>query len=97
MSAISKSATILAMADPQPGDRFTEFFSFWVYVVKRDGNTITTIEANSPAILPQDGEIKVQTLEEFRERFHYQTRPGYWVRLVDRNNDVEGWLEVCSG
>ena len=84
--------TANAMNDPQPGDRFTEMYAFWIYVVARVGDMIVTMEANPPAILPRDGKVKMQTLAEFQKRFSYQTESGYWIRLVDRGNNVEGWI-----
>lgn len=89
-----KKATTDALSDPQVGDRFTEMMNFWLYVARRDGNTVTTIEANGPCTLPQDGKVRVQTVKELQERLAYGGRPekGYWVRLYDRDNDVDGWV-----
>ena len=36
---------------------------------------------------------RLYSLDEFKQRFSYGSIPGYWVHLVDRGNDVEGWLE----
>ena len=86
-------ATEEAFDDPQIGDRFHEMYSFWCYVVDRKGNYVTTMEASPPCAFPDDGKVKFQTLDEFRNRFSYESIPGYWVSLCDRGNDVSGWLE----
>jgi hypothetical protein len=86
------AATSLAMDNPQVGDRFTEHYCFWMYVLESNGGSVTTIEASSPCEFPKDGEIKKQSYSDFKKRFSYESIPGYWVRLVDRNNDVSGWM-----
>ena len=88
--------TIEAINDPRPGDRFTEMFAFWLYVVKVTPSEVVTMEANPPCTFPEDGRIRIQTREEFLERLSYSNIPGTWVRLVDRDNDVSGWLESVS-
>ena len=90
-----KEDTELAMRDPQPGDRFTEIYSFWVYVIGRDGDEITYMEASPPCTLPRDGAVKTSTLREFQDHFAYGgNTPGYWITFVDSNNDVSGWKEA---
>ena len=83
--------TQVAMANPLVGDRFSEMFSFYIYVIGLDGNMITTLEASPPCEVPKDGEVKTMTLEQFRKRFAYSSTPGYWIRYVDGGHDVEGW------
>lgn len=85
--------TLEALDNPQVGDRFHEMFSFWVYVVAVDDNSVTTIEGSPPVMFPDEGKVRVQTEEKFKERFLYKTIPGAWITLADRGNDVEGWLE----
>ncbi len=85
--------TAEAMFNPQVGDRFHEFFSFWVYVLKRTDREITIMEASSPCELPRDGRIWKGTIEQFRLRYAYKGILGYFVMLCDRGNDVTGWLE----
>lgn len=82
-----------AFSNPRIGDRFTEMYSFWLYVVGRNGDKIATLEASPPCSFPEDGIFKVQTVKEFKNRFSYGSIPGYWVHFVDSNNDVKGWLE----
>ena len=88
---VSDTETGKAMENPKVGDRFSEMFSFYVYVIGLDGNMITTMEGSPPCELPKDGEAKTMTLEQFRKRFAYNSIPGYWVRYVDGGHDVEGW------
>ena len=88
-----KAATWAAMADPQVGDRFTEMLAYYVYIVGRDGNTVITMEVVPPATLPKDGKVRVQSLVKFQERFRYSRHnPDYWIRLLDRGNEVDGWV-----
>lgn len=84
--------TAAAILNPRPGDRFTEMCSFWLYVLAIDGDSITSIEASAPCTLPRDGKIKTMSKREFAKRLAYRGGGGYWVRLVDRGNDVAGWL-----
>jgi hypothetical protein len=85
--------TAAAFENPQTGDRFQEMYSFWVYVVDRKGNYVTTMEASPPCSFPDDGKVNHYSLAGFRERFSYGSIPGYWVALAGRGHDVEGWLE----
>lgn len=88
-----KQKTNEAMLDPQPGDRFNEMYSFWVYVVFRSGNFVATLEGSPPVTFPTEGKLRTYTLDGFRSRFGYGTRVGCWVYLTDRGNDVEGWYQ----
>lgn len=87
-----KQATHEAIKDPQVGDRFSEMYNFWVYVVYRDRDTVVTMEGSPPCEFPNNS-AKTYTLDEFNKRFHYASPKldNYWIRLVDRNNNVEGW------
>lgn len=85
--------TAEAMFNPQVGDRFHEFFSFWVYVLKRTDREITIMEASSPCELPKDGKVWKGSIEQFRVRYAYKGILGYSVLLCDRGNDVTGWLD----
>lgn len=88
-----EQATIEAMDDPQVGDRFAEMYSFWVYVVYRDEDCVVTMEGSPPTTFPDEGELRVYSVEEMKERFGYKGGGDYWVRLVDRGNNVVGWYE----
>lgn len=93
MKAIDQ-ATYEAMEDPQVGDRFTDgMYSFWVIVVHRTGKQVATLEGSPPITFPDEGTLRTYSLEKFRERFRYSTDSvkGYWVQLVDRGYDIEGW------
>jgi len=89
----AREATHEAITHPRIGDRYTEMFAFWLYVIDVTGTHVTTLEANGPCVLPEDGTLRVQTRTEFAKRLSYGTIPDYWVRLVDRDNNVTGWLE----
>ena len=88
--------TLAAMKDPQPGDRFQEMFSFWVYVVHRGIDEVVTMEANPPCTFPTDAETKHYTLKGFFDYFSYGTeslKDRFWVDLCDRGNNVAGWYK----
>lgn len=80
------------MENPQVGDRFSEMFSFWVYVIERGKDHVVILEASAPCKLPEEGKITTYTLAEFKQRFSYGSIPGYWINYIDSNNDVEGWF-----
>ena len=85
-----------AFNNPRVGDRFSETYSFYVYVLEVKKNTIVTLEAHPPCALPEEGKVLIQTPEQFRERFAYGSMLGYSVTLVDRDNAVKGWLEAAA-
>lgn len=91
----SNRQTAEAFADPQVGERFSEQFAFWVYVIGREETHVTTMEASPPCAFPDDATVRHYTLVEFRARF--DTCAGPWVDLVDRGNDVGGWLDRAKG
>lgn len=98
---VDDTSTDEAFADPQVGDRFTEMLSFWVYVIARDDESfgVAWIELHPPCDAPKDGKSYVGSVDAFRQRFAYGSRPGYWVHLHDRGNDVAGWfrgVEACE-
>lgn len=82
--------TEIAMDDPQVGDLYSEMFSFYLYVVERDGDKVVTMEGSPPCEFPND-KVKAQTVEELKARFAYGSIPGYSIKLLGRGNDVAGW------
>lgn len=80
-------------ADPQPGDCFHEWYTFWGYVVHRDGDRAVIMTASAPCTFPDDGKVEVLTLEALRQRFAYETIPGYFVTGAGRGHDVAGWWQ----
>lgn len=88
-------ATRDAFDDPQIGDRFQEFYSFWMYVVHVDGEYVATVEASAPCTLPGDGKLRhFATRDRFRRAYGYGSAGmagKYWVQLADRGSDVDGW------
>ena len=84
--------TDVAMRDPQVGDAFTEMMSYWVYVVAVDGDTVEWLDGNPPCTFPTIGVTRhISSKEEFRARFAYECVDGYWITLMHRGVDVEGW------
>ncbi len=78
------AATEEARQDPQPGDLWSEMCSFWLYVVARRGDRITTLSRGAPCSFPEDGELEEMTLDQWRERYSY-------LYLDSRGHNVTGW------
>lgn len=90
-----KTATAEAMDDPQVGDRYHEMYNFWMWVVYRDGDTVVTMEANPPCVVPKDCRVrKFASVAEFQKAYAYESIPRYWVRLSKRRCDVRGWYTL---
>ena len=85
---LSVLATAAAFEDPQPGDRFHEMFSFWVYVVARRGGAIFTHEfCGHPSGYADDAVAvteRIYSLSGFAAAFRYTTGPSYSMRYCDR-------------
>jgi hypothetical protein len=71
------------MADPQPGDRFHEFHSFWVHVVARKSSLLVIHEYHPPAVIPEGAHKLELTVEQFQARYTYRDGTGYWIRYRD--------------
>jgi hypothetical protein len=85
-----------AMMNPQVGDRFEEFFTYWMYVVKVTKKSVWTLSATAPCTFPEDGKLEKRTRKEFIDHYSYNfpNLPNkYWVKLRDRKNDVRGWVK----
>ena len=76
-----KQLTAERMADPQPGDRFHEMYSFWVQVVARIGRTVVFQEVSGAS----NGDLQALPVEKFAERWAYKCIPGYSVLYHDNN------------
>jgi hypothetical protein len=84
-----------AMINPRVGDRFEEFYTHWVYVVKVTRWSVWTIEASAPCIFPQDGKLIKISRKKFHEYYSYKSdtlKNKYFVNLCDRGNNVDGWI-----
>lgn len=89
-------ATEAMMDDPRVGDRFQEMYSFWMYIVGRDGQCVTVMEANPPCTLPDDGKLRTfPTVEDFKRAYAYGHKPerGYWIWEAGTGHNVNGWAE----
>ena len=75
-----------AFGDPQPGDRWEENLSFWLYVVDRQGEQVTVQYSGAPCTFPEDATEETLSVEEWKER-----SPRWVYALSDRGNNVEGW------
>lgn len=81
--------TAMHFTDPQPGDRFHEVFSHWVYVVEvTDRGRVVTHEFGAHPSAYRAGAAhytrEVYFSRESFARYHrYGTRPGYWMTYCD--------------
>jgi hypothetical protein len=87
-----------ALNSPQQGDRFEEFYTFWVYVLKVDDDGVLTWQGSGhPSGFPKEaykGEfVRHESSEAFRKSFTSEGRGTYWVKLCDRDNDVSKFLQ----
>lgn len=101
--------TAEAFADPRPGDRFQEMFSWWMVVVSAGPEGVKVMCGSGPVNLQRgrfpDGEIVepfperaevhwYATAGDFRAAHSYGSIPGYAMLLADRGKfDVTGWLD----
>ena len=84
--------TTAAFDSPAVGQRFTEMYSYWMYVVSVEDGRIVTLEGSPPVTFPDTAQRReYASADEFRLRFAYKSIPGYWVSFVDADNDVTGW------
>lgn len=76
MPIANKQDTMAALSDPRPGMRFTEMCAYNIIVDDRSGNLVVWHDLNS-------GVPQVCTLENFKERFVYSSKPDTpWLDLV---------------
>ncbi len=78
-------ATAAHLANPQAGDRFTEHFSFWMYVLGVDTfGRVLVEEYRPPCTAPEDGTLRIfKSREDFSKAYAYKTHPGWSVSYVD--------------
>lgn len=84
-----------AILNPRKGDRFHEFYCHWVYVVKVTKYSVWTMSASSPCTFPEDAKLEKRSRKDFRNFYSYKNpdlKNKYWIKLCDRNNDVDGWV-----
>jgi hypothetical protein len=91
-----KQDTADAMDDPRAGDRFEEFYTFWMYVVAVNGDgSILVAQGSAPITFPYGAKFRrFETADDFRAAYSYKHFSDYWVCLADRDNDVTGWAQL---
>lgn len=83
--------TSLHMENPQFGDRFHEMYSFWVHVIKRDGDKISVREYHPPCAVPVDGKRRdFESIEAFKTAYAYST-PGLGYTVLYSDNKASDW------
>lgn len=85
--------TMEALENPRVGDRFTEMYSYWMFVLEVRNETVTFISASVPCSLPEDGIVETLSREDFVKKFSYAVLPGAWVTLKNHDHNVAGWLK----
>ena len=91
MPHYSKVETIEVIQSPKPGDYFTEMMNWRCWVLAVNNSSVSYLEAIPPCTIPDDGRFRIESLNEFYNRF--VNGQFCWIRLLDRNYPVEGWLE----
>ena len=108
----AKFAEERAKRDPQPGDNWTDMFSYYVHVVGRDGDKVHVREYAAPCEITPGSANKDYwcTLAEFPEKVEYVNFEGNhrWVNEAGRaleestlaadlqRNDIKGVSMGCS-
>jgi hypothetical protein len=90
----SNPETTAAFADPRPGDRFHEMFSYWMTVVHVRGGAVFTTDTST-------GFASWASAEELSKAFQYGCIEGWYVRF-DRNvprlgmsdGEFDDWAEA---
>lgn len=86
-----------AVENPQPGDRFHEIFSAWLYVVGRVGDAVVAHEFGGHPSEYDAQAVRIETRlyspAGLRRHLAYKGRPGYWMRYCDRDGPR---LEVAT-
>ena len=83
-----------ALVNPLPGDAWQEMYSFWLFVVRCEGDLVMTLEANPPCTFPEDGKPWVGTVAQFNQRLTMgYTDIAPWALCDRRGCNVEGWAE----
>jgi hypothetical protein len=77
--------TIAAFAEPKVGDRFEEFCSYWVIVIKIDEGGILTYQKSGCS---EEKLKRYASGQEFRDAFSFSGRSQYWIKLYSRDYDV---------
>lgn len=72
-----------AKRDPQPGDQWTEMFSYWIYVCARDGDEVLAREYAAPCDITPEAAKKTYrcAVSEFPDHVKFMTYNGNkrWV------------------
>lgn len=71
------------MADPRPGDSYTEMFSFYVYIKAIVDSVVIVTEWTGLG-----PETRVfNTYDDFRAAYRYSKSENYWVRYIGNSKE----------
>lgn len=87
-----KQQTDEHLTNPQVGDRFSEMYTFWVWVISVDPGEIKALELRSDGTVT--GVVFADSME-LRQKYAYDSIPGYWIDFI-RNEPFEKLPEADS-
>jgi len=79
------------------GDVFNEMLCHWVFILERKDNRVKIMTAQGPCELPKDGKVADVTVDQFCERYCYNSksmRHKLWVTLSDRGGKTKEALKA---
>ena len=83
--------------DPQPGDTWHESYSFWLWVVDRNGDEVTIAKIGPSGEIPShDTAVSIMSVQAFAAYVSYGSIPGTWCNAHRRDPafDVQDfWAE----
>ena len=82
-------ATRECLLHPKRGDKFTEKGRVYYYILRVSWFKVWIMRAIAPCSVPTDGTIEKLSKKEFHRRFVLE---DHFLKLVDRGNNVDGWL-----
>lgn len=91
----SDKETWAAIIDPQPGDLFTEMYSFWLHVLDRNKYTVKVLIAHGGDTVPPDGKVAEVPLDIYKQFMEYGEHlpEKSWCTLVKRDQDFTEFLK----
>lgn len=83
-----RDETELFLEKPKVGDRYTEFYCFWGYVLFVSPFILITIESVAPCEFPKDGNIVIYTRKSFKSHFF-----SWYVDNSKKDISIDWWIK----
>lgn len=82
-----KTSQKFNLLDFQPGDIFSEMFSYWEVIIQVKDDNVIIVSGH-----PSNGDLKLKTLtkEEFKYHCQYKHTDGYWIDFMGNNTRKAG-------